>query len=82
MLAIFGETIDLKGAEEVFFALIVVIFYSSPLWIPCAGLMWAIKKEQFSLKFLFAVTTAEAVSLGAVFWFGERIATLWPWAPL
>ena len=82
MPSILGETVNLSGVEEAIVALIIVAFYTSPLWIPCVGLAWAMKQERFSLKFLLALMTAEAVSLGAVLWCGDWMTTLWPWAPL
>jgi|GEM_PF-6516196 hypothetical protein len=58
-----------------FLGICFLVFYASPLWIPCAGLAWAIARKQFSLRFLFAVMTAEAVSLGAVIWFSDWLIT-------
>jgi hypothetical protein len=81
ILAVLGETASLGGVEEAIIALIIVTFYTSPLWIPCVGLWWAMKQERFSLKYLFALITAEAVSLGAVVCFGDWMTSLWPWAP-
>ena len=39
---------------------------SSPIWVPLVALAYAIGRKKFSLLFLFAVLTAEAISLGAV----------------
>ena len=37
-----------------------------PFWLPIVAAAYAIGKRQFSLRFLFAVITAEALSLAMV----------------
>ncbi len=64
-----------SGMVRLVFLIGFLLFVSSPLWIPCAGVAWAVARKRFSLRFLFAVMTAEAVSLGAVLWLSEWLAT-------
>jgi hypothetical protein len=37
-----------------------------PLWLPVVAAAYAVGRRQFSLRFLFVVITAEALSLGGV----------------
>jgi len=39
---------------------------SAPLWVPLVALAYAIGRKRFSLLFLFALITAEAISLGLI----------------
>ena len=44
-------------------ALLLLFAFSSPIWTPIVFIAFALGRQKFSLAFLFAFITAEAVSL-------------------